>query len=209
MKAIMMFERMTGKDFTDFNDLEDVDILMYCSFVCSTGIKITLDAFNLMLEDQSFAKNLAEKWERTGQYLKQFQETHGEPTDQGQEKTHFSLTAAVNTLIFDYGVDADYVLNKMDLWEIEVLFKGAEEHYYNQMEDKRLWAYIGMLPHVDKKHSKTFTPQKMLEFPWEKKNNKKAAEDNLEKERERISATVGMSIEDIINGKRRTDTRIG
>lgn len=210
MRAIMMFEKMTGKDFTDFADLEDIDTLMYCSFVCSTGIKITLDAFNIMLEDERFAKGLADKWEKIGNYLEQFKGKE-EPADQeNKDKTHYSLTTAINTLIFDYGLDADYVLNKMDLWEIEVLFKGAEEHYHNSMEDKRLWAYIGMLPNVDKKHSQNFTPQKMLEFPWEKSKNKKAAEDRLEKEKARIASTVGMNIQELINnGKRRTDDSIG
>ena len=210
MRAIMMFERMTGKDFTDFTDIEDIDILMYCSFVCSTGLKITLTAFNMMLEDKKFSKELAGKWEKIGKYMDQFRAMEpSTPSEGNADKKSLNLTAAINTLIFDYGLDADYVLNKMDLWEIEVLFKGAEEHYHNQMEDKRLWAYIGLLPNIDKKHSNNFTPRKMMEFPWEKERMKAEAEANLAKEKQRMVSTVGMNIDDLLNGKGRTDTGTG
>lgn len=206
-----MYEKLSGKNFTDLEGIEDIDILLYCSFVCSTGMKITLDAFNLMLEDEKFAKDLFNKWDKIGRYLEQFQkdETPSEGEGKQGDEPHISLTHAANTLIFDFGLDADYVLNKMDLWELELLFKGAEEQYHNAMEDKRLWAYLNMLPNVDKKHSHSFTPQKMLEFPWEKKVNRAKAEKELQREKKNIDRIIGMNIDDLLNGKGRTDNSLG
>ena len=213
MKAAIMFEKLTGRHFTGISDSpEDIDMLIYCAFVCSTGIQMTKSAFDYMIgADKKLMDDISYKFEKMSEFELQFKTNEqNEETEQTEHKVDFSLTEAMNTLIFDYGMDADYVLNKMDLWEVECLFKGAEEHFHTQMEDKRLWAYVNMLPHIDKKHSKSFTPMKLMEFPWEKKENKEKAEKLLEQEKKNMQNIIGKSIDEIIaNGKRRTDDRTG
>lgn len=212
MKAAMMFERISGKNFTGISDsLEDIDLLIYCAFVCSTGIQMTKHTFDIMVgADQKLMNEIAYRFEKMNEFSLQFKQNDKPTEEGGEDKTDFSLTEAMNTLIFDYGLDADYVLNKMDLWEVECLFKGAEEHFHAQMEDKRLWAYINMLPHIDKKHARSFTPSKMMEFPWEKEKNKENAARQLEIEKEKMKNIIGLNIDEIIgNGKGRTDDSTG
>lgn len=212
MKAAMMYERISGKNFTGISDdIEDIDMLIYCAFVCSTNIMMTKQAFDTMIaSDDKLMEDIAYKFARMNEFSMQFSRKKDQETGGGEENVDFSITDAMNTLIFDYGLDADYVLNKMDLWEIECLYKGAEEHFHNQMEDKRLWAYINMLPHIDKKHARTFTPSKMMEFPWEKEKNKENAARQLEIEKEKMKNIIGLNIDEIIaNGKRGIDDSAG
>ncbi len=216
MKAAMMFERLTGKNFTGISDdPEDIETLVYCAFVCSTGILMTRSSFDYMINsDEKLLQHITHQIENLNKFSMQFKKTdmftENEQGGTNEQDVDFSLTDAMNTLIFDYGLDIDYVLNKMDMWEVECLYRGAQEHFRNQMEDKRLWAYISMLPHIDKKHAKSFTPSKMMEFPWEKERNRKEQERKLEIEKKKMDNIIGLNIDEIIaNGKRGTDDSTG
>ena len=67
-----------------------------------------------------------------------------------------------------------------------------------------------MLPHIDKKHARSFTPSKMMEFPWERERNKENAARQLEIEKEKMKNIIGLNIDEIIaNGKRGTDDSAG
>lgn len=196
MKAILMYEKLSGNKFYSVNGVEDVPLLMYCIFVCSTGLKITRNVFNTMLEGKKFNRWIEGEFLRLSEFFNQFNKPGQteENTSADQEDVEFSMTDAINSLIFDYGLDMDYVLNKMEPWEIELYFKGAVEHYHKDMEDKRLWAYLNFLPNVDKKHSKNMSVEKFMPFPWTEEAHKKQLEKDLEKETKAAKKIIGMKL---------------
>jgi hypothetical protein len=194
MRAILMYEKLSGSKFYSINGVEDTPLFMYCIFVCSTGLKVTRNVFNTMLEGKKFARWIEREFLELSAFCSQFVSSgqKEENNSADQENVEFSLTEAINSLIFDYGLDMDYVLNKMEPWEIELYFKGAVEHYHKDMEDKRLWAYLNFLPNVDKKHSKNMTIEKFMPFPWTEDQHKKQVEKELEKETKAAKKIIGM-----------------
>lgn len=201
MKAILMYEKMTGKAFSIMEDEEQVKIFMYCVFVCSTDLKITFPVFCEMLEGKKFAAKIEREFKGIVHYIQQFKRNEQiQDNEQEVSGRSVSMTEYINTLIFDYGVGIDYVMNKMELWELEAMYEAAEEHMHSSMEDKRLWAYLQMLPNFDKKH-RNMTPEKFLPFPWDTEKHKKAAERELAVETERSKSILGVDL-DVLLGKK-------
>lgn len=199
IKSICMFEHLANKSFYDFTD-EDVVTLLYCVFVCSNNIEYKLSTFNYLLEDERVAKWFGEKFIGLMDYIKQFpqkEEEDGEVKNGRQETPYISDLASM--LIINYGVDAKWVMEDMELWQVDNLFKTAEEKTKSHYEEERLWSYLSILPHVDGK--KLNKPDKLLPFPWEKEDKKKNAEKDLKNNEYAIKHTIGMSIEDILHGK--------
>ena len=195
MKSVLMYEKMTGKPFSLMENEEDIKIFMYCVFVCSTDLRITFPVFCNMLERKKFASKIEIEFKRIWGFEQQFPHKADEPQESGETVgKELKMTDYINTLVFDYGLSIDYCMNTMDLWELEALYEAAESHMHTDMEDKRLWAYIQMLPNFDKKH-KNMTPEKFLPFPWEGENHKKKAEQGLENEKERAKTVLGMDLD--------------
>lgn len=197
-----MYEKMTGKAFGNLVEEEEIKKFMYCVFVCSTDIKISYPVFLDMLESKKFSRQIESEFKRIMEYTYQFSsnekiEKHSSVDTDEQD---LSMTDYVNTLIVEYCVDADYVMNKMDIWELEGMYNAATSKVQNTMVDKRLWAYIQMLPNLDKKN-KNMTPEKFLPFPWEKENIKKKQEKELEKETKVAKSLIGMDLNTLLGKK--------
>ena len=207
MKSIVMYEAFSGKKFSEIGE-DGVFLFMYCVFVCSTGMKITFDMFKSMYEGKKFRKWIDDEFDGIWKFYFQYNEfkaakqnQNDQGSDSGKTATAVSMTDYANALIFDYGVSADYVMNKMDMWEIEPLFNGAAECMHSEMENKRLWTYIQMLPNMDSKKSKNMSPEKFLPFPWEKQAKENVAKKDLEKETERAKKIIGMSVSELLGKK--------
>ena len=213
-KAIVMYEAMSGKKYLQMDVAEDMAKLMYCSFVCSTGQKITFEVFVEMLNDKKFCAKLNNRWKHIADYMQQFKSATDNDSEETEEKEGTSLTEMVNALIFHYGIDINYVMEKMDIWEITTLYKGAGAEERATMVDKRLWAFLQLLPNIDPKKAHSFTPEKFLPFAWEQAEIKEKAENNLKSEVGRMRRTIGLNIDDILsgkvnNGEGRTDDNTG
>ena len=198
MKSILMYEKLTGNVFQELNTLEEIQAFMYCVFVCSTDIKITYEVFLTMLEHKRFADHITREFKRMWGYIQQFQPQKKEEAGSGETESEISMTNYINTLVLDYGIDIDYAMNHMEMWEIEQLYEAATSYMHTTMEDKRLWAYIQMLPNFDKKH-RNITVEKFLPFPWEKETNKKKAEKELAAETQRAKSIIGADINALFN----------
>ncbi len=192
VRALVMYESLSGKPFSSVkNNQEDMLRLMYCAFVCSTGFEISLGAFQEMLEDGKFANRLGGDLKRLQSFSEQFNnnEQSGN-TEQGNAE--ISITEMVDKLIFEYHINAEYVLEKMQLWELNHFMKGAEDRYKDRMEEQRMWTYLQVAPQIDLK--KCNSPEKLLPFPWSKEENKKRKEKELAAEATRAKATIGMKL---------------
>lgn len=194
IRALVMYEALSGNNFSASASKEDMFILMYCAFVCSTGYEISIEAFQEMLEDEKFAKKLDRDLARLQRFSEQFKAENVSKEDKsgGKNVNEVSITEMADKLIFAYGIDPEYVLNKMQLWELTHFLKGAESHYKERMEEQRMWTFLQVAPQIDLKKCKS--PEKYLPLPWEKEDKRKRQEKELEKETARAKQTLGMEI---------------
>lgn len=199
VKAICMFEKLTGKSFYEFTD-DDIVILMYCAFVSSNNLDYRLSTFNFLLEDERVSKWFGEKFVGIMDYIKQFpqKEEEGEETNESAEMPFVSDLA--NALIVQYGVDAHYIMEEMELWQIEAMFRAVENTVKSKYEEERLWTYLTILPQVDGK--KLNKPEKLLPFPWEKEEKIKRDENNIKNNEYAVKNLIGRNIHEILNGTR-------
>lgn len=199
VKAICMFEKLTGKSFYEFTD-DDIVILMYCAFVSSNNLDYRLSTFNFLLEDERVSKWFGEKFIGIMDYIKQFpqKEEEGEETNESTEMPFVSDLA--NALIVQYGVDAHYIMEEMELWQIEAMFRAVENTVKSKYEEERLWTYLTILPQVDGK--KLNKPEKLLPFPWEKEEKIKRDENNIKNNEYAVKNLIGRNIHEILNGTR-------
>ena len=199
IKSICLFEKMTGKSFYEFTDV-DVLTLVYCAFVTTNRLNYKLSTFMILIEDERIAEWMEGKFSTILDYLQQFAENRdngGEGDERAKEQPFVSDLAY--TLIVQYGVDANYVMNDLELWQIQSLFESAESMVHNRYEEERLWTYMTILPHIDGK--KLNKPEKLIPFPWEKEEKKKKADSELKNNEYAVKHTIGMKIEDIFNGE--------
>ena len=194
VKSAIMFEEITGNDFfsTGRTD-EEALVMMYCAYVCSVGM-VSFDAFKNMLNNKQFASQLSTKWLRYERFMKSFRhngEAEAEDKAEGTEEVqNLSMKEIAKLLVFKYGLDPDYVFNKIELWEMDYLIKIGEASYRDNAEEKRMWMFFQMSPHFDPKKANTMTPAKMFPFPWEKE----AMEKELKKESARAKNTIGQKM---------------
>lgn len=177
IKGLMMWERMFNKNFFKAEP-DDVMSISYCLFCASNpDAMLKYNSFcNLMNTNTKMAAWIGSSVEKMLGFIEQFPtEIEKGETESGEDNTpSLSLSDMASTLIVDYGVSADYVMNKMELWELESFYKAAEAKVRERYEENRLWAYIQLLPNLTKNAG---GPEKILPFPWEKPKemNKKEA----------------------------------
>ena len=202
VKSVVMYEALSKKKFSAVEmTSEDALMLMYCAFVCSTGLEIDLETFGLMLENKDLATRLNKDLTRLERFTLQF--TKGDEEEQKEEKkeeenVEFSITDMVDSLIFKYGVSADYVMNRMELWELNHFFEGAEERYKEDMEEKRLWTFLQVAPQIDLKKCKN--PDQFFPLPWTEQRRKEELQKKLDKEAEAAKNILGKELKIDLRG---------
>lgn len=203
IKAICMFERLSGKSFFDFTE-EDMGMLLYCSFYTTNNVEIKYEAFMYMLEVEDIAKWFVWKYKDMLDVIQQFKKD--EPPTKGDAKggevKNLTMTDMATSLIVDYHLDPHYVMYEMGLWEIEPMYVACDSMVKRRYEEERLWAYIGVMPHIDGKKVKG--PNELLPFPWEK-NSK----DKIKEELNKNTAAAMAFLTGNRNGERRYDSGTG
>lgn len=201
IKSICMYEKLSGKSFFKFSD-EDVPLLIYCVFYTSNDLDIKMETFFGIMENPQIANWAVKKFKDLIEVNQQFKKEE-EESEEGEKKegeeNKMTMTDLATSLVIDYHMDAHYVMYEMNLWELEPYYKACDAMVKKRYEEERLWAYIDVMPHIDGK--KVGSPEKLIPFPWEKDKKKKRAEENLKNNEYAIKHTIGMSIDDIINGK--------
>lgn len=193
VRAIVMFEALSGKKFSDaISDDEQLLTLMYCAFVCSTGMEIEKDIFLSMLGNEEFAAKMNKDMKRLQRFSEQFGKDNGDGGEEGSSgKTEVSITEMADRLVFAFGVDPQYVYEKLQLWELSHFLESAEKQFKERMEEQRMWSFLQVAPQIDLKKCKS--PDKFLPFPWDKAEKDKKRQEELAKEAERAKATIGMT----------------
>lgn len=193
IKSIVLYERLTGESFSQFSPTtEKVIPLLYCILVANNDFTSTFeDAIEYLFADQEFVKGLTKKLEDLLKFNKQFsyrpedQEEQIEKKDEVSEESKKSIfiSQLVPILVSDCGLDINYILNDMYYTEIDSYINYRDQKYRSDMEEKRLFTYLGMSPHVDTRKCKI---ESILPFPWEKEKKKKEALENMRKHRSKL-----------------------
>ena len=191
MKTILLFEEMADKSFYDLND-EDLLLMVYCSLVVNNNQKLTYSRFKQVMENEKIAKTLLRKCQEEMDFMTQFEKKRQEKqNDNTSDEKVDKLTSIINLLILQHGLDINYVMNEMRLWEIAPLVKSIDEKSKADMVEKRFWAYLNICPHIDSKKIKG--PEQLLPFPWEKETKKQDALKFMEDNRDAIRAFFNKS----------------
>lgn len=203
LKAICMYERLSGRSFFDFAN-EDMGMLLYCTFYTSNNLEIKYETFMGILDNEQIGKWVAEKYKSILEVIQQFpnkdKEEEAEEKNNADEEDRMTMTDLATSLIIDYHMDAHYVMYEMDIWEIEPFYRAADSNVKRRYEEERLWTYVEVMPHIDAKKVKG--PETLLPFPWEKGERKKRIEKNIKNNEYAVRHTIGMKIDDILNGER-------
>lgn len=194
-KSLCMFEKMKNKSFFKIVDEDDVLCLTYCMLISNNeDLLMTFEVFKQMMKDKKVSRWVREEYERVGQFEEQLR-TKSEDGKEGSDDSdteELTVTKMASSLIIQYGMDPDYVMYRMGVWEIYDYFKAAEAKMKDELIDKRLWTYLLVSPHVDMKKMKS--PEKMLPFPWEKDERKKKAEEDLKKNLPAMQKIIGQKL---------------
>jgi hypothetical protein len=190
MKTIMLFEEMSGKSFYDM-DNNDIYLLIYCAVVVNNNITITYAHFKTVMKNEKIARELFAKCQSELDFIEQFNKKK-EDNEVKSDEMPDKLTNIINLLILQYGVDINYVMNEMKVWELSPMIKALDEKAKSDMIEKRFWTYLQICPHIDSKKVKS--PEDLLPFPWEKDEKKQRNLKELENNRFAIQNMIGKNI---------------
>ena len=183
LKACCLYEQLSGKSFFKCNEAEDVLVLLYAMYVTTNESYITYKVFCSMLENKKLAKALMAEYNSITKYLEQLKlneqfEGYNNGNGGGGEET--TITKLVSALIVQHHLDAGYVMNDMQLWEIVPYFQVADDVRKMELVDKRFWTWLTICLHIDSKKIKS--ADQLFKFEWEKGEKSKAEKDLKEKE---------------------------
>lgn len=194
IKSIVLYERLTNESFSLFKpDVERVIPLLYCMLVANNDFTSTYeDAVEFLFSDEKFLSDLTKKLESLLKFQSQFSTTNfyqeeiekfkEEKKKDKPEKPVF-VSQLIPILVSDCGLSIEYVMNDMHYSEIDLYIHYKDEKYKAEMEDKRFWTYLSMLPHIDSKKCKI---ENLIEFPWEKDKKKKEGLKAIERDRKKF-----------------------
>lgn len=183
-KAILLFERMVNHSFMRMSEEEMIKFI-YCIFITSNSLNITFDGFMFMWEDAKFAQWLTNKVDDLMGYIKQFKSDFQDKEETKEDSEPVKLTKAITYLAAN-GIDYQYLVNEMQLWELDGLLEAVQDRKKEELELDRLWTYVGISPLIDSKKVKN--PQALIKFPWEKEAKNKKAMDDLKAKQDAIKA---------------------
>jgi hypothetical protein len=213
IRSIVLYERLTGESFALFkSDIERVVPLIYCILAGNNDISFSYEeAIDFLFSDEEFMKDLSKKLESSLRFQSQFTNPTSYKDDKSDsvesekkeepEKPVF-ISQLIPILISDCGLSIEYVMNEMHYTEIDNFIHYKDEKYKSGMEEKRLFTYLTMLPHIDSKKCKI---ESILPFSWEKEQKKKEGLKAIERDRAKFEEFMKSGALKIDNNKN-TDT---
>lgn len=183
IKAMCLFEQLTGKSFLAVQDDDLIDVL-YAMFITSNNLKITKKAFEVLLEDRKVAKWMIDEYTRQSDFDNQLaffnQKIEEGDQEEGEKQEPVTISELAGAFV-SKGIDPRYVMYEMELWEMQMYRTAIELDNRERLEEDRMWTWFTILPHLDKKSaSKLKSPSDLLPFPWDK-DKKDLKERELEK----------------------------
>lgn len=187
MRTIIRWEQLRGKSFAgmDYEDNEDLTALLYCSMIsCNSEKMYTLDEFRHVTSNGKLMREMSQKLSRESLVMAQFRGTAENTADLSNvEGSSGRISEIVSTLIMS-GLDARYVMDKMELCDLPMFIRAYEQQKKEQLENNRLWTYLSILPHVDGKKLPSATD--LYPFPWELEEIERKANEAIQVDADRF-----------------------
>lgn len=191
LRSIILFEKMVGHSFFDLRE-EETPQLIYCVVRANNKFNYAFNVFMGMLENKRFSETVITEFTNIFELMQQLMPKNIEQPkggEQQEKKESVKVAVLTSRLIVNLGLDAHYVMDEMELWEMQDLFDAYEQKEQNRMEENRLWTYFTLLPNITKKN---FKPSDMLQFPWEKTEQEKAAQSDFKRHEDIIRGVLGI-----------------
>lgn len=180
IKSIIFYERLTGRPFSEFRGSEeDVIPLLYCMLVSNNDFKRTYqETIEYLFTDEKFVEEINQRLQQIFLFESQFfnnqdinKEIHTKNnTPNKEEQPKVYIYQLVPILVMDCNLDINYVLNEMHYSEIDSYIKYRDDKNKNRLEEKRLFTYLTIMPHIN---SKKLSVNELLPFSWEKEEKEK------------------------------------
>lgn len=178
IKSIIYYERLTGKPFSTFTGSEeDVVPLLYCMLVANNDFKRSYEeTIKYLFTDEKFVEQINSRLQKIFLFESQFfnKENKEIPsqinTPNKEESNKVYIYQLVPILVMDCNLSIDYVLNEMHYSEIDSYIKYRDDKNKNRLEEKRLFTYLTIMPHIN---AKKLTVNELLPFSWEKEEKEK------------------------------------
>lgn len=195
IKSICYFEKMINGSFYSFSE-DKIFQLIYSIFITNNPSKnITFDAFMFLMQREDIAQYFLKSFTDCTDIIKQLNKVKEKCDESSLKEIELgekSVTDYATTLIINYGVDANYVMYKMGIWELLPFYEAVDTKVKHDMQMERFWTYIKVCPHIDTKKVKS--PEHLIPFEWEKASIKKRKEQDLKNNMFAIKNMIGKSI---------------
>ena len=200
-RSACLFEQMTGRSyFTLTADPDDIMKLTYCIIIANNeNMSMTYSTFKILMGDKKVAKWVTEQYENEAAIkdmlvgIPDTEENENNDTNGEDDTKPVTMTDVVASLVMQYHLDPNYVMDRMQLWEIKPYFKCAENLKKAEMVEKRFWTYLTVMPHIDTKKCKS--PEKLVPFAWEAKERNTAAMKDLKNNMKGIKTLIGQKFD--------------
>ena len=180
---------VAGKPFSEMNlfDDKDTEVLLYAMLSANNDEVFSFEAFQKLIKNKKHKKELLRKVSEVFSVIRQFDSSKEiQKAENSGNVENVSISDIAALLIVRGGVSANYVMSEMDLYEMNALMKAIEEEKRQNMEEKRLWTYLSILPHIDGKKIKSAND--FYSFPWEVEEDKASAEKDIELNADKLEA---------------------
>lgn len=191
---------MTERSFHDiaFDSEADTLRLLYCAYML-THPDITFSSFERAIKAKpKIMRRAMAQMISYNEVMAQFAtevEPHAIDTEQKPQTSPIMLGDVAARLVVAGGLDAHYVMRQMTIPDMLRYIKALDDKQHQELEAQRLWTYISLLPHVDKKQLPT--PQKLYLFPWEVEEVERKAKAEIEKNKDMLERFISGELVDI------------
>lgn len=185
LAAICRWERLTDRSFATLDMTNEGDLmrLLYCASPSAIEEEHTFEIFEQTLHSsKNLMSNALYALNRHNAYIEQFRHAAEHAPAPDNADTPERISAVVARLIVQGGMSPEYVLEKMPIDDLTMYADALSESFKREEESRRLWCFLGLIPHV--KEGAIKTPKDLYRFPWEEAEIASKAEDDLAKLRQ-------------------------
>ena len=205
IKSIVLYEKLTQESFALFDgSIHKIIPLLYCMIVANNSYNETYeDTVTYLFKNESLMKDLSSRLEKEMKFQQQFKSPFNEEKidlsiteNNTQNEKQVFITQMIPILVMDCGLDINYVLNEMSYTDIDIYIKYKDDKEKSKLEEKRLFTYLTVLPHID---SKKCPIDKFLPFQWEEQEKKEKGMKEIEVNQHKLQEFLNTKNNEIEN----------
>ena len=172
IKSIIRWEQLSSKPFTDIDitSESDIETLLYCTSDMSVTFDLYKGTFNS-------PKVLKKKISDIISYMSVYAQFVPKSDDKGENQYIRDIASS----LIASGIDAHFVFEELELQDLPIITKAIEERKKEDMESKRLFTYLTILPHIDAEKLPNGAKD-LLPFPWDEEIKKETPTPPTEEE---------------------------